>query len=204
MSQSGSITLCLQQLKDGDSAAAGVLWERYFQRLVLLARKRLRRDRCRAADEEDVALSAFGSFCRAAEKGRFPLLADRSDLWQILVVIVLRKAVDLIQHEQRQKRGGGKVQGESILMRSNDTNSSAAGLEQVLGKAPTPAVEAEIAEECRRLLELLPDEELRAVALWKLEGHTNEEIGGKLGCVTRSVERKLRLIRNLWKKEVAL
>jgi DNA-directed RNA polymerase specialized sigma24 family protein len=203
LSQAGSITLCLQQLKGGDAAAAAVIWEKYFQRLMALARKRVRRDRCRMADEEDVALSAFGSFCRAAEQGRFPQLADRSDLWQLLAVLVLRKAADLAQRERRQKRGGGKVRGESVFLPANPA-SAAAGIEQVLGNEPTPEAEAEIAEECRRLLALLPDDELRAIALWKLEEHTNDEIATKLGCVTRSVERKLGVIRRLWKKEGAL
>ena len=45
----------------------------------------------RAADEEDVALSAFDSFCRGAEQGRFPQLDGRDDLWHLLVVITVRK-----------------------------------------------------------------------------------------------------------------
>lgn len=64
-----------------------------------------------AANEEDVALSAFASFCRAAEQGRFPSLSDRDDLWKLLVVLTARKAVDLKRHEGRAKRGGGAFQG---------------------------------------------------------------------------------------------
>ena len=65
-----------------------------------------------AADEEDVALSAFDSFCRGAQRGRFPQLDDRDNLWRLLVVITSRKAVDLAQHEgppevrRRRARGG--------------------------------------------------------------------------------------------------
>jgi DNA-directed RNA polymerase specialized sigma24 family protein len=36
------------------------------------------------------------------------------------------------------------------------------------------------------------------VALWKMEGYANEEIAAKLGCVPRTVERRLRLIRSVW------
>jgi DNA-directed RNA polymerase specialized sigma24 family protein len=57
-------------------------------------------------------------------------------------------------------------------------------------------------EECRRLLDRLGDETLRAVALWKMEGYTNREIAGKLGCVEHTVERKLRSIRLVWSSEV--
>ena len=40
------------------------------------------------------------------------------------------------------------------------------------------------------------------MAVWKLEGHTNEEIAALLGRSVPTVERKLRLIRKLWEGEV--
>src|SRR5262249_15487625 len=112
----GSVTLWIEQLKAGNPAAAQPLWQDYFRRLVGVARTRLRGAPRRAADEEDVALSAFDSFCRGAARGRFPRLADRDDLWQLLVLIRERKAVDLVQHERRRKRGGGAVLDEAALV----------------------------------------------------------------------------------------
>ena len=38
-----------------------------------------------------------------------------------------------------------------------------------------------VAEESRRLLDVLGDETLRRIATWKMEGHTNEEIAAQLG-----------------------
>jgi DNA-directed RNA polymerase specialized sigma24 family protein len=38
-------------------------------------------------------------------------------------------------------------------------------------------------------------------AFWKLEGYTNAEIAARLGCVTQTVERKLRVIRTVWSNE---
>src|SRR5262245_64764290 len=84
MSPDGSVTRWLDLLQAGKSEAVQALWERYFHRLVGLARKKLQDAPRRAADEEDVALSAFDSFCRHAEEGRFPQLADRDSLWRIL------------------------------------------------------------------------------------------------------------------------
>ena len=72
MSSDGSVTGWLGRLRAGDPSAAQQLWQRYFQRLVGLARQKLRDVPRRVADEEDVALSAFDSFCRNAEQGRFP------------------------------------------------------------------------------------------------------------------------------------
>jgi DNA-directed RNA polymerase specialized sigma24 family protein len=144
-------------------------------------------------------LSAFDSFCRGAEQGRFPRLNDRHDLWQLLVLLTARKACDLVQHERRAKRGGGTVQGESAF----DGPDSEPGIDQVAGHEPTPAFAAQLAEEYQVLLDRLPSAELRAVAVWKMEGYTNAEIAAQLGCVVRTVDRKLDLIRSLWRKEGA-
>src|SRR6516225_10624561 len=103
MAPSGSITALIERLEAGDHEAAQPLWERYYPRLVGLARERLRGTPRRVADEEDVALSAFDSFCRGVQEGRFPQLTDREDLWQVLAVIIQRKASNLIKHERRQK-----------------------------------------------------------------------------------------------------
>src|SRR5262245_46060314 len=77
MHSDASVTQWIDGLKAGDPNAAQKLWERYCRRLVGLARKKLRAAPRRAADEEDVALSAFDSFCRGAEQDRFPQLNDR-------------------------------------------------------------------------------------------------------------------------------
>src|SRR5262249_27742204 len=155
------------------------LWERYFRRLVGLARERLRGLPRAAADEEDVALSAFDSFCRAAEAGRFPRLDDRDDLWQLLVLIAARKACDLAQREGRDRRD---------WRRARPLDDAAA----VEPSSPErgPALAAQAAEELGRLLGLLPDEPMRAIALRKLEGHGNAEIAGLLGCSLATVERR--------------
>jgi DNA-directed RNA polymerase specialized sigma24 family protein len=202
MTSTGTVTHWIAQLKAGDHAAAQQLWEGYFLRLVGLARKRLQGAPRRTADEEDVALSAFDSFCRGAANGRFPRLLDRDDLWQLLVMITARKAVDLVQHERRQKRGGGAVLDEAALPGPADPSHGAAGLEQVVGTGPTPEFAAQVAEQCQRLLGLLDDPSLRAVALGKMEGDTNEEIAARLGCGLRTVERKLRRIRGIWEQEI--
>ena len=199
MSSEGSVTNWIGQLRAGDAAAAQKLWERYFRRLVGLARKKLQdAPRC-AADEEDVALSAFGSFCHRAARGQFPQLADRDDLWRLLVTVTSRKALHLRRDEQRPKRGGGDVLSLTDLAGSSSADNAV--FEQVLDREPTPAYAALLAEESQRLLERLEDEQLRAIALYKLEGHTNEEIARKLGYERVTVQRKLRLIRQMWAEE---
>jgi DNA-directed RNA polymerase specialized sigma24 family protein len=76
-------------------------------------------------------------------------------------------------------------------------------LEQIVGREPTPEFAAQAAEECRHLLGRLGDPELESVALLKMEGYTVEEIAERLGCVSRTIKRKLRLIRGVWEQELA-
>jgi DNA-directed RNA polymerase specialized sigma24 family protein len=189
-----SVTQWIRALKQGDHSAAQGLWEAYFGRLVGLAHARLRDASRRVADEEDVALSAFDSFCRGALAGRFPRLDDRNDLWQILVVITLRKAIDLRNYTGRPTRGGGRIQSLTEL--------TLEGLEAIGGDEPTPALAAQLAEEYQRMMERLGDSTLQNVATWKLEGYTDNEIAARLGCVTRTVERKLARIRSKWAREM--
>jgi DNA-directed RNA polymerase specialized sigma24 family protein len=191
----GSVTRWISALKQGDQAAASGLWESYFRRLVGLARARLRDVPRLVADEEDVALSAFDSFCRRAQSGRFRRLHDRDDLWQILALITVRKAIDLRNYEGRQSRGMGRIRSLTELTRE--------GLEMVGGEEPTPELAAQFVEEFQRLMEQLGDSSLRSVATLKLEGYTNDEIAALLGCVTSTVERKLARIRGEWAGELA-
>ena len=95
MASLDSVSHWIEQLKAGNQAAAQELWDRYFQRIVHLARKKLQGSPRRAADEEDVALSAFHSFCQGAKQGRFPRLQDQGGLWQLLVMLTARKSLDL-------------------------------------------------------------------------------------------------------------
>ncbi len=199
MAAGESVSQWLRLLQDGDPAAAQRLWELYFHRLVGLARAKLQGQPRRAADEEDVALSAFASFCRNAEAGRFPRLDDRDDLWRLLVTVTERKALNLVRDQRRQKRGGGAVRGESAVYRPDD--STPRGLDTCPGREPTPEFATQVAEECRRLLDLLPDAEMQAIAVWKMEGETAPEIAARLGCALSTVERRLRLIRQLWEEE---
>jgi len=197
-----SITGWLGNLKEGDQTAAQPLWERYFSKLVVVARAKLSRLRRATADadEEDAALSAFNSFCAGAARGKFPQLADRDDLWRLLVVITARKAMAQANRQGRKKRGGGRVVEEAVLFGQNldAADGSLAGLEQIAARGPSPEFAAMMAEECRKLLDALDDDSLRQVAVSRMEGYNNDEIAAELGCARRTVARRLELIRKTW------
>jgi DNA-directed RNA polymerase specialized sigma24 family protein len=202
MPSAKSITICIQQLKEGERAAVEKLWEAYFPRLVRQAQGWLRRTSVKVVDAEDIALSAFKSFCLRAEQGRFPKLFDRDDLWQLLVVIAFRKKCNQVKHEAVRQPRNGRVYEASALAAA-DTDDGGSIFSQLISGEPDPPP---VAESCRRLLEMLPAQELRDVAVWKLEGYTNEEIAAKMnggeGRAESTVERKLARIRKIWAKEI--
>ena len=197
MESPGSISGWIDKLQAGEKEAVQPLWERYFPQLVKLARKKLLNSTRRTADEEDVALSAFDSFCRHAEQGHYPDLNDRNSLWRLLAVITARKASRLLRNDSRKKRGGGKIPKCSNMV----GNDNPFGLQHIFSQEPNPALVVLMADECTSLLRRLKDNKLENVALWRMEGYTIEEIAQKLNVVPRSIKRKLRIIRDLWQKE---
>lgn len=192
MDDQDSVTLWVELARAGDADAQRALWERFFPDLVRLARLRLQGAPRRMADEEDVVLSVFQSFFRAAEENRFPDLRGRDDLWRLLSQMTYRKVIDLLRHDARKKR---RTVGESALPRVNDPHSP--GMAQLPDTAPTPLLEAMVADECRRLLGLLKPE-LQQIALLKLDGYSNQEIAKCQACSVATVERRLKLIREIW------
>lgn len=201
MTSDSSISHWMLALAAGDAAAAQGLWERYYTQLVRLAAQKLPAAARRAADEEDVALSAFDSFCQGVQRGRFPRLNDEADLWRLLVVITARKAADLAQHERRQRRGGGHVRGDSAFAAPRGNNVDGGGWEQIVGSEPTPEFSSLVREQVEQLLAALADPLLQEIALAKLDGYTNDEIARRLNVVPRTIERKLVLIRRRWAPE---
>jgi DNA-directed RNA polymerase specialized sigma24 family protein len=198
----GSITRYVGEQKAGDQAAAQVLWERYFDQLVRLARRKLAIARRAGADEdeEDAALSAFDSFCAGLAGGRFPRLEDRDDLWRLLVVITARKASAQVDRRRAIKRGGDHFRLDDDLG-GDDSGDSPDPLIRIAAREPSPEFAAMVADETAHLLDRLGDEALRQIALWRMEGYTSDEIADRLGCARRTVARRLELISQIWRAE---
>lgn len=191
------ITEWLRRLEAGHDLAAQRLWEVFFERLVRLAQDRMRATDRRIADAEDIALSAFASFCRGVENQRFPELTDRQGLWRLLVSITIHKLLHLQRDQNRLKRGGN-----FRAVESNDSSHIAA-VDELISREPTPEFALQVAEQYDRWMKALNSEELARLAIWKLEGFTNDEIAAKCGRTTRTVERKLNLIRKILVHELS-
>ena len=191
-----SVTAWIGNLKDGQDEASNKLWERYFDRLVRVASRQLGSAPRRIADEEDVAVSVFESLCRGAAAGRFNQLHDRGDLWRLLTAIAGMKAVDQIRRQTAKKRGGENVRGESIV--GSGDSDQMTGFDQFIHGEPTPEFLALMDEQQRAMFDALPDESQREVARLRFEGYSNEEIAKDLDISLRSVERKLKVVREVW------
>lgn len=198
MSSPGSVTQAILDVVNGGSitarnAAAQRLWQSYFARLVRRMQTRLPAVMRVATSEEDVAISVFESFFRAAEEGRFPKLGSRRDLWQVLVVIAGRKAADLLEYGHAQCRDVNRLapKGDDEFLAS------------LVAKEPDPAADVQVADQCLWLLDRLGDERdenyLRRIALARLDGQSTEEIARACGLTRSAVRRKIDLIRDLWK-----
>lgn len=200
MPTQGSVTEWLHAVELGDEDAAQRLWERYYSSLLRLARAKLTGHAGRSFDEQDIVLNAFEACYRGFQTGRFPHINDRHDLWKLLISLTARKAVDSIRRETRQKRGGGQSVLEADLLGSSG-DSANQWMARVVGTEPSPEFAAMLAEDLQRRLDSLPNETLRSICLWKMEGWTNDEIAVRMDCTTRTVERKLELIRKHWQQE---
>lgn len=181
----------IQGFRDGETQAASELWDRYFARLVALARKRLRYDHQLKGYEEDAALSAFKSFYRRARNGNFADLASQEDLWRQLATLTQQKVVDLRRRELAAKRGRGAVVRESEW--GDDE-----GFAEIPGPGLDPELMAILSEECRRRLETLEDPTLVEIALLRMSLYTNEEIARRYGRSLSWVNRHIKLIKQAW------
>jgi DNA-directed RNA polymerase specialized sigma24 family protein len=151
----------------------------------------------RRVGAEDIVQLTFKSFFLRQQRGQFKL-ADRDDLLRLLVQMTLNKVRGAAAREARGRRDYRREQ--TAPTGADDSMGPIAWLiDQVGRRKPTPDEALALVEEAERRLTELP-EDLRRVALYKLEGYTNEEIAVSpdISCSVRTVERKLRLIREAW------
>ncbi len=177
-----SVSQWISQIREGDEQGLEKIWRRYYRNLISLARTAASQNPARFADEEDVVQSTLASFWLRVQEGRYPELHDRSGLWKLLISMTLTKLRAMSRKEGRR---------HELLQQK-------VAPQQRLREEPSPAFAVEVAEQIEQLMARLKDEPLRRIALAKLEGFTNEEIAKQLDVSLATVERKLRLIRELW------
>lgn len=188
------ITRWINDLRNGEDQAANCIWQSFCDRLLSVARNRLSAANRTVIDEEDIVLSAMKSFCMGVRRGRYPDLRNRDDLWRLLFVITTRKISDQIAFQRREKRDARR----EISCRDVDANDDIPWSDIFVSNEPSPEFTAECSDQLRSLLERLRHEDLKRIAVLKMEGFTNEEIAAQLDRGLATIERKLRTIREIW------
>ncbi len=190
-----SVSLLLHQLRNGNDTATSEIWNRYINSLLPLARRKLDGLRSTEIDEEDILLSVFDRFFRAAKEQRFARLETREDLWQILLMLTERRVADQYRKSHAMKRGGGLVIPIGDV---NPTADARDALRELADRAATPDFAASFADQLQTALNRLQEDSTKEVAVLRMEGFGTKEIAENLGISLSSVERKLRMIRQVW------
>lgn len=202
MSDAGSITVWIRNLKAGDESALFAIYERYRLYLIGLAGEKIPKRHRRTSDEEDVLQEAFLDFFKTLKEDKFPRLENRHHLMALLSVITVRKAINMVQYHTGQKRGGGEAQGESALHMLSHSGTALGGPGQIEGHWRSPEEEAILKESYEKYLERL-GEELRPLAEMYLAGYQQKEMAVAFDLTTRSIRRKIDLILGKWRQMAA-
>lgn len=191
-SSSDSISQWIAGLKDGHQRAAAKLWTRFFHQIRAVSRQKLGAIPGATRDEEDLAISTMQAVFVGAQQGQFEQLENRDDFWQLVLVILSRKASNI-----RRSLIARKETLVSDLTNVDIPDNPWQILEQAAQTRPLEYGIDSLGIECEELLSLL-DDRLQRVALLKMAGLTNEEIAASLDRSVTSVERYLQTIRKTW------
>jgi RNA polymerase sigma factor (sigma-70 family) len=181
-----SFASLMRELREGGENAARVVFARYTQQLVALARRRLDDRLAGKVDPEDVVQSAYKSFFVRQRAGQLDV-GNWKSLWGLLTVITLRKIADRAAHFQAGKRDASR---ELPPPTGDQPPAWAAALD----REPGPDEAAVLTETVEALLRDL-DEDERPILELSLQGHSATEISEKLGRAERSVRRLRERVR---------
>jgi RNA polymerase sigma-70 factor (ECF subfamily) len=174
----------------GNQQAAQELFDRYVDRLVALARRRLNERMARRVDPEDIVQSVFRTFFARAREGRFAI-EEQDDLCKLLYRLTVHKTLRQVHHHQAAKR--------------NLNQEVVRGLDRVecgepLDREPTPEAVTAFLDQMEHFLAQLQPQE-REILEMRLHGFTTEEISARLGIYERKIYRIMERIRELAEKD---
>jgi RNA polymerase sigma-70 factor (ECF subfamily) len=171
-------------LRDGRNDAAAQLFQRFANRLIVLARKQLDPKILQKVDPEDVMQSVFRSFLARNAAGQLGEFNTWDNLWAILVVMTRRKCGRRTDYFHAARRD---VRREAPPNSTEDENGSDVG---IVDEEPTPHEAAVLAETVELLLSDLQGRQ-REILTLSLQGYTPVEISERLKCTERTVYRVL-------------
>jgi len=177
----------LAAFKGGSESAARELFDKYCERLMKLARRRIGQRMTSRIDPEDVLQSAFRSFFGRVKNDEFSFHGE-DDLFKLLVRITVHKTLRQIAFHRAAKRNPeleavNAVDGDDLLA-------------LVAAPEPPPEVEIALLDEFENFMGQLPAFEREVLDL-KLRGLSTVEIADQLGSYDRKVRRILERIQVL-------
>lgn len=182
----------LSLFKAGDQEAARELFDRYVDRLVGLARRRLSQKLAGRVDPEDIVQSVFRTFFGRIKDGQFEI-ANQDDLCKLLMRITVHKTLRQVAFHQAGKRAASQEtpQGDHAHER----------LMALLDHEPTPDAAVAFLDQLEHFMSKMKDEDREILEL-RLQGYSSEEIAKKLDTYDRKVRRVLERIRSLAEQEL--
>jgi RNA polymerase sigma-70 factor (ECF subfamily) len=177
--------------RQGDQDAARQIVDRYLDRLLTLARRRISQRLSSRVDPEDIVQSVFRTFFVRLKDGQFSF-DDQDDLCKLLMRITLHKTLRQVAFHKAAKRDPNleTPQGEHHHEQ----------LMALFDQEPTQEATVAFLDQLEHFLSQLRPQE-REILEMRLQGHSNEEIAGKLGIYDRKIRRVIEHVRDIAAKE---
>lgn len=175
----------LRLFQAGDQNAARELFERYVERLLALARRRISQRLASRVDPEDVVQSVFRTFFDRAKAGQFTI-EDPHDVCKLLARITVHKTLRQVAYHKAAKRDP-----------SLETTQSPEGqdrLMELLDREPTPDDANAFMDQLEHFLGQLRPQDREILEL-RMQGYNNLEIAEKLGVSDRKIRRLMERVR---------
>ena len=171
----------------GSESAARDLFDKYCERLMKLAKRRIGQRMASRFDPEDVIQSAFRTFFTRVKNDEFTFEAE-DDLFKLLVRLTVRKTLRRIEHHSAAKRNPNS----EAAQRTDDVEP----FSLIASRAVTPDMEVALIDEFQLFIGDLPELDRKVIEL-KIQGYTTVEIAEKVGSYERKVRRVLECIEKL-------
>ena len=171
----------------GSESAARDLFDKYCERLMKLAKRRIGQRMASRFDPEDVIQSAFRTFFTRVKNDEFTFEAE-DDLFKLLVRLTVRKTLRRIEHHSAAKRNPNS----EAAQRTDDIEP----FSLIASRAVTPDMEVALIDEFQLFIGDLPELDRQVIEL-KIQGYTTVEIAEKVGSYERKVRRVLERIEKM-------
>ncbi len=178
------ITACLLRVRSGSTDAFVILFNFYIQRLRGYVVGRLSdRDRGEGI-EDDLSVETMYCLWFDLSGGRFSKVNNRDELWYAIMRIAKSRMIDRHRYLSRIRRAAIKTISLSSLVIGSKTQSE---IDQFI-----------IYDAWKLFTESLEDQQLKELVRMKMDGLSSDVVAEQLGLVPRTVQRKLKIIRELW------